>query len=259
MPIALTRAVSPAMADCELTHVARVPIDVDLAVRQHAAYERVLEGLGFTVQRLEAAPDLPDSVFIEDTAVVLEEVAVVTRLGAASRRREVDAVAAALGRYRPIQSIAAPGTMDGGDVLRVGRRLFVGLSLRTNQEAARQLRALLEPLAYSVEEMPVDKCLHLKSAVTAASDDLLVLNPAWIDPQRFAGIESVAIDPQEPAAANVLRVGDTVVCPASAPRTRQRLEARGLTVRSIDASELAKAEGAVTCISLIFSENAVVR
>jgi dimethylargininase len=149
--------------------------------------------------------------------------------------------------------------MDGGDVLRVGKRVFVGVSARTNQEAARQLRAILEPLGYCVEEIPVEKCLHLKSAVTAASDDLVVVNPAWIDPKRFEGIESLAIDPSETAAANVLRVGDTVVCSAAAPRTRERLEGRGLKTRSVNASELAKAEGAVTCISLIFNRSAVAR
>jgi dimethylargininase len=149
--------------------------------------------------------------------------------------------------------------MDGGDVLRAGRRVFVGLTLRTNHDGAYQLHRILEPLGYTVEEIPVEKCLHLKSAATAASDDLVVLNPEWIDPGRFAGIEWMAVDPAEPGGANVLRAADAVVCAASAPRTRERLESRGLTVRSVEASELAKAEGAVTCISLIFDQSAVTR
>jgi dimethylargininase len=259
MQIALTRAVPPTIAECELTHLARAPIDLERAIAQHAQYEATLEALGARVERVEAAPDLPDSVFIEDTAVVVDEVAVLMRPGAPSRRLEVDAVAAALGRYRPIQSIVSPATMDGGDVLRAGRRVFVGLSLRTNLEAVRQLQAILEPLGYAVDDVPVEKCLHLKSAVTAAADDLLVLNPAWVDPTRFAGIDWVAIDPDEPAGANVLRIGDTVLCPAAAPHTRKRLAARGLTIGSLDASELAKAEGALTCGSLIFSQGAVTR
>jgi dimethylargininase len=259
MHIALTRAVPPTIADCELTHCPRSPIDLDRAIAQHVEYEAMLGALGARVERVEAAPDLPDSVFIEDTAVVVDEVAVLMRPGASSRRPEVDAVAAALGRYRPLQSIVAPGTMDGGDVLRAGRRVFVGLSLRTNHDALRQLQAILVPLGYAVDDIPVERCLHLKSAATAAADDLLVLNPAWIDPARFGGIEWVAIDPGEPSGANVVRVRDTVVCPTSAPRTRERLEARGLTVRAVDASELAKAEGALTCASLIFSLSAVTR
>jgi dimethylargininase len=237
MLIALTRAVPPTIANCELTHVARAPIDLGRAVAQHAEYEAALGALGARVERVDAAPDLPDSVFIEDTAVIFDEVAVLMRPGASSRRLEVDAVAATLERYRPTESIVSPGTMDGGDVLQAGRRVFVGLSLRTNRDAARQLQAILEP----------------------ATDDLLVLNPAWIDPAHFRGMQWVAIDRGEPSGANVVRVGTAVVCAASAPRTRERLESRGLTVRAVDASELAKAEGALTCGSLIFNDGASAR
>ncbi len=259
MLIALTRAVPPTIANCELTHVARAPIDLGRAVAQHAEYEAALGAFGARVERVDAAPDLPDSVFIEDTAVVFDEVAVLMRPGASSRRLEVDAVAATLERYRPTESIVSPGTMDGGDVLQAGRRVFVGLSLRTNRDAARQLQAILEPLGYTVEDVPVEECLHLKSAVTAATDDLLVLNPAWIDPAHFRGMQWVPIDRGEPSGANVVRVGTAVVCAASAPRTRERLESRGLTVRAVDASELAKAEGALTCGSLIFNDGASAR
>jgi dimethylargininase len=259
MPLALTRAVPPTIATCELTHQKRQPIDVQLAAAQHAEYESTLRALGARVERVEAAPDLPDSVFIEDVAVVFDEIAVIMRPGAPSRRGEVDAVAAALGRYRPIQSIAAPGTMDGGDVLQVGRRVFVGVTLRTNEDAVRQLQAILRPLGYAVDGVPVERCLHLKSAVTAAADDLLVLNPDWIDGRRFGGLEWVATDPDEPSAANVVRVGGALLCAASAPRTSARLEARGLTVHAVPTSELAKAEGALTCCSLIFTESALTR
>jgi dimethylargininase len=259
MRVALTRAVPPTITECELTHLARELIDIPLAVAQHSEYEATLRALGARVERVVAAPDLPDSVFVEDTAVVFDEIALLMRPGAASRRAEVDAVAAALARYRPIQSIAAPGTMDGGDVLQVGRRVFVGMSLRTNQEALRQLQATLRPLGYAVDAVPVEHGLHLKSAVTAAADDLLVLNPAWIDGARFGGVEWIATDPDEPSGANVVRVGDAVVCAASAPRTRERLEARGLVVRTAPGSELAKAEGALTCCSLIFTESKLTR
>ena len=254
MLVALTRAVPPAITACELTHVARAPIDVPFATAQHAEYEAALRALGARVERAAPAPELPDSAFIEDTAVVLDETAVIMRPGASSRRPEVDAVAAALGRYRPLQSIVAPGTMDGGDVLTVGRRVFAGESRRTNPEGVRQLRAILEPLGYTVERVPVAGCLHLKSAVTAAADDLLVLNPSWLPGATFDGFDWIATHPDEPYGANVVRVGDTLLCAASAPRTRERLEARGLTVQEVTVSELVKAEAALTCCSLIFTE-----
>jgi dimethylargininase len=257
--IALTRAVPPTLAHCELTHLERQPIDFARAVAQHAGYEAALRALGARVERVAPAPELADSVFIEDAAVVFDELAVLMRPGAVSRRGEVDAVAVALARYRPIQSIADPATMDGGDVLQIGRRVFVGQSRRTNAAAIGQLTTLLQPHGYQVTGVPVEACLHLKSAVTAATEDLLILNPAWIDGTVFDGLRWIEIDPDEPAGANVLRVGDAVLCPASAPRTRARLEAHGLIVHSVDASELAKAEGALTCCSLIVSESAVAR
>jgi dimethylargininase len=252
MLVALTRAVPPTIAACELTHVTRERIDVPVATRQHAEYEAALAACGARVERVAGTPELPDSVFIEDTAVVLEETAVIMRPGASSRRAEVDAVAAALARYRPVQSIVAPGTMDGGDVLQVGRRVFVGESTRTNQEGIRQLGKILEPIGYTVQGVAVPGCLHLKSAVTVAAPDLLVLDPMRIDAAVFDGLEWVASDPDEPSGANVLRVGGTVLCAASAPLTQARLEARGLRVQPIVMSELAKAEGALTCCSLIF-------
>ncbi len=143
--------------------------------------------------------------------------------------------------------------MDGGDVLQVGRRVFVGESTRTNQDGIRQLRAILEPIGYAVEPVAIPRCLHLKSAVTAAADDLLVLNPAWIDGAAFQGIEWVESHPDEPLGANVLRVGGALLCAGSAPGTLRRLEDRGLAVHAVAVSELAKAEGALTCCSLTFA------
>jgi dimethylargininase len=251
--------VPPSITACELTHLDRRPIDVEAATAQHVRYEAALRSLGARVERVDAAPDLPDSVFIEDTAVVFDEIAVLTRPGAASRRAEVEAVAAAVGRYRPTHAIAAPATLDGGDVLVAGRQVFVGISGRTNGEAVAQLRRVLEPLGYTVTAVPVGGCLHLKSAAAAASDALLVINPDWTDGAHFEPLELLEVDPSEPAAANVLLVGSTVLCPASAPRTRARLEARGLQTLAVDASELAKAEGALTCCSLLFEEQGVIR
>ena len=252
MLTALTREVSDALGACELTHLPRLPIDLARARAQHAAYEQALVDAGCRVERLASDPTMADSVFIEDVAVVFDELAIVTRPGAESRRGEMDAVAQALARHRAVRSIQAPGTVDGGDVLVVGRRVFVGRSSRTNADAAAEMRAMLAPLGYRVDEVEVNGCLHLKSAVTALADDLLLANPAWIDRAAFAGFNIVEIDPGEPMAANALWIGDRIVYPTAFPRTAERIARHGLRLTTIDASELAKAEGAVTCCSLIF-------
>ncbi len=253
MRIAVTRPVPESLARCELTHLARVSIDVDVAVTQHRQYEEALRTLGCTVRRAPPAHDLPDSVFVEDVAIVLDEVAIITRPGAESRRRERDAVAAVLSEYRPLQSIGAPGTLDGGDVLRLGRTVYVGLSTRTNEDGAGQLVRHLAPLGYSVECVQTSACLHLKSAVTAIDSDRVLCNPEWIDTRVFshADVDVITVDPVEPHAANVLRLGSTIVCAASHERTAAALRARGYSVCMVDVSELAKAEAGVTCCSLI--------
>jgi dimethylargininase len=251
MPLALTRGISRSMAACELTHLPRTPIDLARAAAQHASYERALERLGYTVLRLDADDDLPDAVFVEDAAVVLDELAVVARPGAASRRAETLAVCEALASLRRISRIVPPGTLDGGDVLRVGRRLFVGRSGRTNEEGCRQLRALAGPLGYAVEPVPVDGCLHLKSAVTAVAPGTLLINPAWVAPRAFADFELIEVDAREPHAANALLAGTSVLYADGFPHTTERLLAAGIDVRLLDLSEIAKAEGAVTCCSLL--------
>jgi dimethylargininase len=250
--LALTRDVSPSLDRCELTHVARRPIDIAQARRQHAAYERALADAGCEVRRLGAAEDMPDSVFIEDTAVVVDELAVVARPGAASRRDEPSEVADALAACRLVRWIEPPGTLEGGDVLIVGRRVFVGASGRTNTSGAAQLSQLLGPLGYTVAVVPVSGCLHLKSAVTAIDESAVLMNREWVPPDAFAGLRVLEIDPLEPQAANVVRVGRRLIYPESFPRTRKRLEDDGFAVSSVDVSELQKAEGAVTCCSLIF-------
>jgi dimethylargininase len=251
MRIALTRAVPLSLSRCELTHLARVPIDVGLATAQHRQYEEALRALGCTVRHLAQADDLPDSVFVEDVALVLDEVAIVTRPGAESRRRERESVAAVLSEYRPLESILAPGTLDGGDVLRLGRTLYVGLSTRTNEDGARQLARHAAPYGYTVTCVPMADCLHLKSAATAIEADRLLCNPLWIDARTFGDVEVIHVDPEEPYAANVLRLGHTIVCAAAHARTAADLRGRGYSVCTVDVSELAKAEAGVTCCSLI--------
>lgn len=244
---------SPAIGRCELSYLEREPIDVGLAERQHLAYERCLADLGCAVTSLPSEPALPDSVFVEDTAVVLDELAVVTRPGAVSRRPETASVAAALAPWRPLLYLGSPGTLDGGDVLVVGRRIFVGRSLRSDEAGCGQLRDLLAPRGYAVVPVPVRGCLHLKSAVTAVAADRLLVSPARVDGSAFAGLGIIDVDPAEPHAANALRIGDSVVFPAAFERTRRRLEGAGIRVVTVDVSELARAEGAVTCCSLVFA------
>jgi len=255
MLIALTRDVSPDIARCELTHLERRPVDVELAVTQHRQYEDCLGRRGYEVRRLPADPDLPDSVFIEDTCVVLPEVAVITRPGADSRKPETRGVAEAMQPFRILRFIEPPATLDGGDVLQIGKRLFVGLTLRTSAEGIEQFRRLLQPYGYTVTPVTVTGCLHLKSAATAVADDAVLVNPTWVDSSVFRDFTRMEVDPSEPAGANALLARDAVIYPAGCPRTRERLEKRGIHVEPVDMSELSKAEGGVTCCSLLFEAN----
>jgi dimethylargininase len=253
--VAITRAVSPQIGQCELTHLERQVIDVEHAQAQHGRYESCLAGLGCELHRLPAEPELPDSVFVEDTAVVLDELAIITRPGAASRRPETESIAQALRPFRRLALIQAPGTLDGGDVLRVGRVLYVGLSGRSNQAGIEQMRRLVEPFGYRVEGVPVAGCLHLKSAVTQVAEGALLINRDWVDGRTFgpdSSLKLIDVDAAEPHAANALLVGGKIVYPVAYPRTRRRLEAEGIGLCAVDVSELAKAEGGVTCCSLIF-------
>jgi dimethylargininase len=251
MLLALTRNVPVAIHHCELTHLAREPIDYQRAVEQHAAYEQALIALGCRVEHLPETPDLADSVFVEDAAIVFDEIAVIARPGAASRRLEVDSVAQALAAHRQLVFIGAPGTVDGGDVLVTPERVFVGVSQRTNAEGVRQLAAILAARDRLVTPLPIADCLHLKSGVTLIADRALLINPAWIDPTHFEGFDILHVDPAEPAAANVLRIGNRVLCASEYPRTRARLEAAGISTLAVDSGELAKAEGGLTCCSLL--------
>jgi len=252
MIYAITREVSPAIDQCELTHINRVAIDVDLARSQHAEYCQLLTEFGCAVIHLPAEPDFPDSVFVEDTAVVLDELAVLTRPGAESRHGEIDSIAKALTPYRSLAELTAPAMLDGGDVLCVDKTIWIGLSSRTTRAGIEQFERMVAPHGYAVRSTKVHRMLHLKSAVTAVSDDTLLVNPDWIDAD-FDGYRTIPVDPSEPFAANALRVGERVAVSTSYPRTAERLDNAGIQHRSVASSELAKAEGALTCCSLIFS------
>jgi dimethylargininase len=249
---AVTRAVSPGIVHCELTFVARQHIDLAKAEQQHAAYQRLLEKFGAGVISLPAEPQLPDSMFVEDPAIVLDELAVIFPLGTESRRPEAASIAQALAKFRKIARVELPGQVEGGDILRIGRRLFAGLSSRTNLDGIEQLASIISPHGYEVIGVAVTGCLHLKSAVTYIGRNTLLANRMWFDTQPLVGFEWIDVAPEEPHAANALAVGDTVIFPASFPRTRARMEARGFHVTPIDISELQKAESGLTCSSLLF-------
>ena len=256
MLIALTRPVSSTLGQCELTHLAREPIDVARAMVEHRSYEDTLATLGATIVRVPGDSSLPDAVFIEDTALVLDQAAVVTRPGASSRRPETQSVAEVLARYRPLLRVEPPATLDGGDVLPIDRTIYVGLSTRTNLAGATQLGTLLRPLGYEVVSIKFTGCLHLKSAATRVGPSRVLLNPRWILPTVFRGLDCLEVHPEEPAGANALLLGGSVVYPSHFPRTADRLATLGLRVHPVDTRELAKAEGGVTCCSLIFQEAA---
>ena len=250
--IAVTRAVSRALGRCELTHLERQEIDIDLARTQHAAYEDALRDAGCDVRQLQEQPDLADSVFVEDNVIVLDEVAVLTRPGAESRRGEIESMAAALAQFREMRRIEAPATLDGGDALRLDRVLFVGTSARSNAEGIAQLTRLVASFNYRVQAVPLHGCLHLKSAVTQVAPGLLLFNPDWVDARHFPGYRMLAVDPAEPFAANSVWVGDRLVHSASFPRTADILRHVGVDVHPVDMSETEKAEGGVTCCSVVF-------
>jgi dimethylargininase len=252
--IAVTRAPTEALLRCRLTHLRREPIDFNVAAQQHRAYEDALRTLGAEVVSLPPEDALPDAVFVEDTALVLDEIAVMMHPGAKSRVPEVQTVARVLKRYRTLEYITPPGTMDGGDVLRVGRTLFVGYSSRTNREAIEQLTALGARHGYAVTPVRVTGCLHLKSACTHVGEGTLVANRDWIAPQAFASMRIIDVAEEEPGAANTFFVGETLVMADNYPKTRERLERAGHPVHPVALTELQKAEAGGSCMSLVFEE-----
>jgi dimethylargininase len=239
------------MQQCELTYSSPVSIDYELALAQHEQYRRMLGRCGCEVIVLDVNREMPDCCFIEDTAIVLDELAIVMSMGAASRRAEPQGIEAELRKHRPIAHIELPATIDGGDVLRLGRTLLVGLSSRTNASGAAALQAIVQPLTYRVVPVRVARCLHLKSACTALPDGRLLVNPDWIDMASLRSYELLEIPPSEPAAANVLSIGQTVCTTNAFAHTAESIRGLGIQVETVDLSEFAKAEGGVTCLSLL--------
>lgn len=251
MRLAITRDVSPRFNECEITHIDRTPIDLQIAQAQHHGYVQALKELGCAVLELPAEPDLPDSVFVEDTAVILPDVALITQPGADSRKPEIETITQALRPYRELVFIEPPGSLDGGDVLVLGKNIYVGLSTRSNMAAVNQMNQLLGKYGYETRGVIMHDCLHLKTAVTRVDDKTLLINRRWVDVENFEGFELIDVDESEPFAANCLPIGDEIIFPTTFPGTGVKLAARGYKIKPVVVDELAKAEGAVTCCSLI--------
>src|SRR5262249_45035296 len=219
-------------------------------------YRAALEKCGILVKRLPAEERYPDSCFVEDTAIVVDELAVIASMGASSRRGETAAIEAELSTYREIARITLPATIDGGDGLRAGRKVLVGRSTRTSDSGIQQLARILERHGYQVIPVRINESLHFKSGCTAISDETLLVNRNWVCVDDLAGFDIIFTPDEEPAAANVLRVGGTLFVQAGFPDTMKRLKSVHDKVECIDTSELRKAEGALTCLSIIFNEKA---
>jgi dimethylargininase len=253
MLVAMTRGVSSSIGDCQLTHLTRQQIDVEKAISQHRAYEECLRQVGMHVISLPVKDDLPDSVFVEDPAIVLDELALIGRMGAAKRRREAESLMPVLSAVRPLRFIDPPATLEGGDRVRIGRTLFVGVSSRTNMSGVEQLQDILRPFDYEVKPVEVTGCLHLSTGCSYLGDHTLIMNPDWIDASPFSDYDLIPTPPEEPWAANTMVIGDGVLLvSASFPRTRALLEERGFAVKVANISELEKAEAGLSCMSLIF-------
>lgn len=253
MLTALIRDVGPNIIQCELTHIARDPIDVAKAVMQHQKYKKALEKAGARVVALPSLEGHPDAVFVEDTAVVLPEIAIITTLGSASRRGEEKTIAQELARLgKKIVQIESPATLEGGDVMRIGKALYVGISTRTNQEAIALMRRILDPYGYAVVPVAVTGCLHLKTGCTYAGENRILVNRSWVDARALDSYELLDVDSRESFGANSLLIGDVLLYSAKFPQTRRMLEEHGLQVVPVDISELEKAEAGLTCMSLLF-------
>ncbi|MCB9077526.1 MAG: dimethylargininase [Anaerolineaceae bacterium] len=253
MLTAITHRPAPALNQCELTFLSAQVIDIDQANRQHAAYCDLLRQCGAEVITLDKNLHMPDSVFVEDTALVLDEIAIITSMGAVSRRAETAAIETELAHYRPISRLCRPAQVEGGDVLRIGHTLYVGLSTRTNAAGVKALAELVAPYGYEVIGVSVTGCLHLKTGCTALDDRTLLLNPNWIDPAPLAGFEQIPVPEAEPFAANILRIGQTICLHAGFTQTGALLDQRGYQLEVVDISEFLKAEAGLTCMSLIFN------
>ena len=252
----ITREVSPRIADCQLTYRRREPVNYERAAGQHAEYCALLRHRGAEVLTLPACEEFPDCCFVEDAGVLLDEILIVPRMGAASRRGETREVEKLFARTREVARMCAPATLDGGDVLldTASRRLFVGLSRRTNAAGVEALANFTRPFGYRVTPIEVMGSLHLTTACSLIDEETVILNSHWVDERPFAGMRILRAFEDEPWAANTLRAGAAVCVEAGAPRTAELVSRQHPDIEVLDISEFRKAEGSLTCLSLIYRD-----
>jgi dimethylargininase len=255
MLMAITHLPSPKLQECELTFLHSEPIDMQKANVQHAAYCAMLERCGAKVVVLDENLDCPDSVFVEDPIIVFDEIAVLTSMGVESRRKESEAMAKEFAKYRKVEKIVLPAKIEGGDVLKIGKRIFVGLSPRTNMEGIKALEAIIKPFGYTVTPVSVTGCLHLKTGCTALDEKTLLINAAWVDAVSFEDFTKINVPADEPFGANVLKIDDTLCMNEAFPKSIELVKSLGYKVDSCNISEFVKAEAGLTCMSVPFALN----
>lgn len=251
MLTAITHTPSPYLGNCELTYLPRQSINIEVIKTQHEDYCMMLRECGVTVLTFNYNASLPDSVFVEDTALVLDEIGIILPMGTESRREEINFMASQLKRFRDLERIRQPAQLEGGDILRVGKNLYVGLTSRSNQQGIQALEDIVAPFGYRLKTVEVSNCLHLKTGCTALDDENLLINPQWIDAASFKNLNLHVVPSEEAFAANILRVGDIICLSAGFPKTRKMIADLGYKVKVIDISEFNKAEAGLTCISLL--------
>jgi dimethylargininase len=251
---AITRGVSRKIAACELTYRSREEVNYEKAATQLERYCELLREWGLDLMPLAASDSYPDCCFVQDTAVVLDEVCIIASMGAPARRGEVSEIEKLITPFRTIRRIFSPATLDGGDVVQFGKRLFVGLSSRTNARGIAALGRIVEAFGYTVVPVTVKGGLHLTTGCGIVNDETVLLNPRWLDASAFKGLRQLHVSEKEPWAANTIRVDDAVCLEEGAPRTLDLVQPHVGSIDTLDISEFRKAEGSLSCLSLIFKE-----
>jgi len=249
---AIARRPAPNFAQGLTTAVNQESPRYEILVNQHAEYIAALKSSGLEVMLLDALPDHPDAYFVEDTAVVAADVAVITNPGADSRKGEEETIAPVLAKYRKTEKIRPPGTVDGGDVLQVDHHFFIGISERTNHEGAGQLGRILKQYGYTYTTVAVGEGLHFKSSVNYVGQNTLLVTEDFAPNEQLQGYDTIIVDREESYAANTLFINDHLLTPRGYPGTRRKLEVLGFKIIELDTSEVRKMDGGLTCMSIRF-------
>jgi dimethylargininase len=227
-------------------------IDLEIAKMQHLKYCNTLSKLGINIIRLDTDDSLPDCCFTEDIIAIADDIAIITNPGIQSRVAETKALEKTLSVFKDVFRITSPGTIEGGDVLKIEKTIYIGISSRTNMEGIRQFTSILEPRGYWIKPVEIRNTLHLKSVCTYLGNRRIILAEGYFDINVFSGFEKIIVPREEEYCANCLFVNNRVLIPKGFPKTKALIEAKGLIVSELEMSEFRKADGAVTCLSVIF-------